>query len=134
MWMWLTSNPRIYAGMMAAIPGYRYHMVQVRGFSGTTAGANATGDVSAAVAEELARYIHDKRLKQPALIGHSMGGTIGMMLASRHPDALGKLMVVDMTPFTGAFFGAKDAAGARAIVGQMQKLAHRSVQKLNAAG
>ncbi len=117
----LSSNPRIYAGMMAAVPGYRYHMVQVRGFSGTPAGANATGDVSAAVAEELARYIHDKGLKNPALIGHSMGGTIGMMLASRHPDAVGKLMVVDMTPFTGAFFGAKDAASARAMVGQMQK-------------
>ena len=30
---------------------------------------------------------------------------IGMMLAARHPDAVGKLMVVDMVPFMGAMFG-----------------------------
>ena len=33
-----------------------------------------------------------------------MGGTIGMMLAARHPDSVGKLMVVDMVPFMGAMF------------------------------
>jgi pimeloyl-ACP methyl ester carboxylesterase len=33
-----------------------------------------------------------------------MGGTIGMMLAARHPEAVGKLMVVDMVPFVGAMF------------------------------
>lgn len=116
----LTSNPRIYEAMIAALPGYRYHLVQVRGFSGTSAGANATGDVSSEVANELARYIREKKLARPALIGHSMGGTIGLTLASRHPQALGRLMVVDMAPFTGAFFGAKDAAEARTIVGRMQ--------------
>lgn len=116
----LTSNPRIYGKLVAGLPGYRYHLVQVRGFSGTEAAGNASGDVSAAVAEEIARYIAERRLASPALIGHSMGGTIGMMIASRHPDALGRLMVVDMLPFTGAFFGAKDGAEARVIMTQMQ--------------
>jgi len=116
----LTSNPRIYNALVSGLPGYRYHLVQVRGFSGTAPGANVQGDVSAAVAEELARYVREEKLVKPALIGHSMGGTIGMMLASRHPDALGRLMVVDMVPFTGAFFGAKTGAEARAIVEGMQ--------------
>ncbi|MBC2667627.1 alpha/beta fold hydrolase [Novosphingobium piscinae] len=116
----LTSNPRIYAAMVAAVPGYRYHRIQVRGFSGTAPAANAQGDVAAAVAEELARYIREDRLVAPSLIGHSLGGTIGMMLASRHPAALGRLMVVDMVPFSGAFFGAKDGPSARAIVMGMQ--------------
>lgn len=110
----LTSSPRIYGATVAALPGYRYHLVQVRGFAGTTAGANATGDVAAPVAEELARYIAETKLVRPAVIGHSMGGTIGMMLAARHPQAVGRLMVVDMLPFTGAFLGANDEAGARA--------------------
>ena len=39
------------------------------------------------------------------VVGHSMGGTIGLMLAARHPDSVGKLMVVDMIPFMGAMFG-----------------------------
>lgn len=54
--------------------------------AGTTPGANVSGDISAEVAEELARYIREQKLAGPALIGHSMGGTIGMMLASPHPS------------------------------------------------
>jgi pimeloyl-ACP methyl ester carboxylesterase len=61
--------------------------------------------VAAPVAEEIARYVRDARLVRPGVIGHSMGGTIGMMLAARHPDALGRLMVVDATPFMGVAFG-----------------------------
>lgn len=83
---------------------YRLHLVQVNGFAGVAPGANAEG-VSAPVAEEMARYIRESGLVRPAVIGHSMGGTIGMMLAARHPDVVGRLMVVDMMPSMGAFFG-----------------------------
>lgn len=84
---------------------YRVHLVQVNGFAGFPAGANASGPVSAPVAEELARYIAESGLVRPAVIGHSMGGTIGMMLAARHPQRVGRLMVVDMMPFMGDMFG-----------------------------
>src|SRR5262249_24349488 len=43
-------------------------------------------------------------LQKPAVVGHSMGGTIAMMLAARHPDQVGKLMVLDMPPFLGEMF------------------------------
>jgi pimeloyl-ACP methyl ester carboxylesterase len=84
---------------------YRLHLVQVKGFAGLPAEANAEGPVSAPVAGEIARYIAERGLKRPAVIGHSMGGSIGMMLAARHPDSVGRLMVVDMMPFLGAMFG-----------------------------
>jgi pimeloyl-ACP methyl ester carboxylesterase len=84
---------------------YRLHLVQVNGFGGVAAGANAEGPVSAPVAEEIARYIREAGLARPAVIGHSMGGSIGMMLAARHPDLVGRLMVVDMLPFMGEMFG-----------------------------
>ena len=90
---------------------YRLHLVQVKGFAGLPPGANAEGTVSAPVAEELARYIRSARLVRPAVIGHSMGGTIGMMLAARHPEALGRLMVVDMMPYMGEMFGPPNATG-----------------------
>jgi pimeloyl-ACP methyl ester carboxylesterase len=77
----------------------------VQGFAGAPAEDNATGPVAAPVAEDLARYIAEQGLNKPAVIGHSMGGTIAMMLAARHPDSVGKLMVVDMVPFMGAMFG-----------------------------
>jgi pimeloyl-ACP methyl ester carboxylesterase len=105
----LTSSPRIWQDLAAAVPGHRYHFVQVHGFAGTPAGGNATGDVAAPVATEIARYVREEGLTAPALIGHSMGGTIGLMVAARHPDAVGRLMVVDMVPFMGVFFGGPDA-------------------------
>ena len=83
---------------------YRLHLVQVNGFAGFAPGANAEGPVSAPVAEEIARYIVEARLERPAVIGHSMGGAIGMMLAARHPEIVGRLMVVDMMPFMGEVF------------------------------
>jgi pimeloyl-ACP methyl ester carboxylesterase len=83
---------------------YRLHFVQVNGFAGVPAGANADGPVAAPVAEEIARYIREVRLNRPAVVGHSMGGTIGMMVAARHPALVGRLMVVDMMPYMGTIF------------------------------
>lgn len=88
---------------------YRVHLVQLNGFAGAPVGANGDGPVSAPAAEEIARYISESHLQRPAIIGHSMGGSIGMMVAARHPDAVGKLMVVDMFPFMGAMFGGPGA-------------------------
>ncbi len=99
------SSPRVWREMVQAVPGYRYHLVQVNGFAGVAPGANAEGAVAAPVADEIARYIALNKLDRPAVIGHSMGGTMGLMLAGRHPDAVSKLMVVDMLPFLGAMFG-----------------------------
>jgi pimeloyl-ACP methyl ester carboxylesterase len=84
---------------------FRIHIVQVNGFAGTPALANAEGPVAAPVAEEIARYAREQALDRPALIGHSMGGSIGLMLAARHPETVSKLMVLEMPPYLGAVFG-----------------------------
>ena len=107
----LTSSPEIWNETVEQLKGrYRIHRVHVNGFAGAPAGDNAQGGaapqpVAAPVADEIARYIREQNLDKPAVIGHSMGGSIGMMLAARHPDQVGKLMVVDMMPFVGAMFG-----------------------------
>ena len=84
---------------------YRLHVVQINGFAGAAPGANAEGPVSAPVADEIARYIRESRLERPALVGHSMGGSIALMAAARHPDIASRVMVVDMVPFMGLLFG-----------------------------
>lgn len=103
----LSSSREIWEPTAKALEGrYRVHLVQVAGFAGAPTAGNAEGKVAAGVAEDLAGYIRAKGLNKPAVIGHSMGGTIGMMLAARHPDLVGKLMVVDMFPnLAVAFFG-----------------------------
>ena len=106
----LSSSPHAFDLLTEELKGrYRVHRLHVQGFAGAAAEDNATGPVAAPVAEDLARYIAEQGLNKPAVIGHSMGGTIGMMLAARHPDSVGKLMVVDMIPFMGAMFGAPGA-------------------------
>src|SRR5476649_1049955 len=62
----LNSTPRMWAGTIKAISGYRYHLVQVSGFGSQPAGGNAQGEVISPVAEEIARYIKEADLKQPA--------------------------------------------------------------------
>jgi pimeloyl-ACP methyl ester carboxylesterase len=84
--------------------------VQILGFAGTAAGGNGRGKVAAPVAEEIARYIAAARLERPAVVGHSMGGSIAMMLAARHPQKVGKVMVVDMVPAPAKLTGASAAA------------------------
>lgn len=105
----LASSPRVWKGTIEKLPGYRYHLVQIAGMGPAPAGGNAQGAVVAPVAEEIARYIREEKLGKPAVIGHSMGGTIGLMIAARHPDEVGRLMVVDMHPFIGQMFGGPTA-------------------------
>jgi pimeloyl-ACP methyl ester carboxylesterase len=105
----LSSSPEVWDSTVAALPGYRYHIVHVAGFAGKAPGANASGEVVAPVAEEIARYITDAKLDRPAVIGHSLGGAWAMMVASKHPQAVSKVMVVDMLPFMGAMFGGPTA-------------------------
>src|SRR3546814_542370 len=106
----LTASRDRWQGTVAAMPGYRYHLVQVAGFAGTPAGGNASGKVVAPVAAEIARYIDEANLRTPDLIGHSMGGTLAMMIAARHPAAVGRVMVVDMLPAPAGLLGSSAEA------------------------
>lgn len=101
----LTSSPAAWRYTVPGVPGYRYHLVQVKGFAGTAADGNAAGDTVRRSAEEIARYIGEARLESPAVVGHSMGGSIAMMIAARHPGSVSRVMVVDMMPWMGAMFG-----------------------------
>lgn len=101
----LMSGRHIWEAAVRATPGYRYHLLQVAGFAGEAVGGNAAGRILAPLAEEVSRYIEANGLNRPAIVGHSMGGTIGMMLASRYPARVGRLMVIDMLPRPTALYG-----------------------------
>lgn len=105
----LTSGREVWRATAAALPGYRYHLIQVAGFAGEPARGNRAGPIVSPLADELARYIADRHLVRPAIVGHSMGGSWAMMVAGRHPELAGRVMVVDMLPFLGAMFGGPGA-------------------------
>jgi pimeloyl-ACP methyl ester carboxylesterase len=91
---------------------YRLHLIQINGFAGAPSLANAQGPVVQPTLDAINAYIKAKKLKLPYIIGHSLGGTMGMMLALQHPEDVGSLMVVDALPFAGMLFGANDVAAA----------------------
>ena len=117
----LTASKEVWRGTVAAVPGYRYHLIQVAGFAGAPARGNAQGPVIVPLEEEIARYIRANGLKRPAVVGHSMGGTLALMLASRHPDLVGRTMVVDMLPQPAQLLGAS-ATGIRQLADVLQSL------------
>lgn len=83
---------------------HRVHLVQLAGFAGEP-WRHGDGAFVAPEVEALAAYIRQAGLDRPAVIGHSMGGLSGLLLAQSHPDLVGRLMTVDSLPFYSAMFG-----------------------------
>ncbi|HEY0311792.1 MAG TPA: alpha/beta hydrolase [Allosphingosinicella sp.] len=117
----LTASKDVWRGAVAAVPGYRYHLIQVSGFAGAPARGNKQGPVVEPLAEEIARYIRANRLRRPAVVGHSMGGTLALMLAARHPELVGKAMVVDMLPQPAELLGSS-ASGIRGLADMLESV------------
>lgn len=88
---------------------HRVHLVQVAGFAGDPAVAG-DGPVFAPLVEDLDRYVREKDLKSPAVIGHSMGGAAGLALAARHPGSVDRLLIVDSLPFYSLIFSPQATA------------------------
>ena len=109
----LASSSAVWDATAARLEGRcRLHIVQVAGFAGSPPRANAQGPIIQPTVDALDAYIKTNKLKAPQVIGHSLGGLMGMMLALQHPADIGKLMIVDSLPFFSALFGANDAAAA----------------------
>ena len=94
----LTATRAVWDETVRMLPSYRYHMVQLAGFAGDAVLDNGKGPVVEPVAREIVRYIIAAELKAPALVGHSMGGLIALMIAARWPMRTSRTMVVDMLP------------------------------------
>lgn len=52
----------------------------------------------AAMADDLMEFVHDHQIKNPVVIGHSMGGKAAMRFSVEHPELVKKLVVVDIAP------------------------------------
>lgn len=101
----LASSARVWDVTAARLATtHRVHVVQVAGFAGAAAGANAEGPVLEPVVAELERYVVSQRLSQPAVIGHSMGGEAALMMASRGRAPVSRVMAVDALPFFSLLF------------------------------
>lgn len=128
----LASTPAVWDRTIDRLgAGRRLHLVSVRGFGDLPAGDNGKGAVMAGVAAEVRRYIVESRLAAPSIIGHSMGGQIGLRVAADAPDRIGRLMTVDASPFFPALISPGATVG---DVEPIARVAYQVVQFLGGDG
>lgn len=132
----LASSAAVWDDTVKQLQGrYRLHVVQMAGFAGTPAGANAQGPVIQPSVDALDGYIKSARLKSPAVIGHSMGGLMGLMLARQHPEDVSRLMVVDSLPFYAVLFSPQATVeGVKPQAAALRNMAEQSTAEAWAAG
>lgn len=75
------------------------HVLTLAGFAGQPA---IDGPLLPRVDRELSDYIAANKLDQPIIVGHSLGGFVGLRFAINHPEQLSRLVVVDALPALGA--------------------------------
>jgi pimeloyl-ACP methyl ester carboxylesterase len=81
-------------------------LVQVNGFGGDQPRGNEGEGILPGVVADIAAFLESEHPGQKAaVVGHSMGGVVGMMLARDHPERVDRLLVVDALPFFGSLFG-----------------------------
>ena len=99
----LASSGEVWQGTVARLCGpqaaRQCHVLTLAGFAGV---APIAGDLLAQAEQQLADYIVAKKLDQPAIIGHSLGGFLALKMAIDHPQQTGKLLIVDSLPALGA--------------------------------
>jgi pimeloyl-ACP methyl ester carboxylesterase len=132
----LASSAAVWDDTVRQLQGrYRLHVIQVAGFAGAPAGGNAEGPVIQPSVDALDGYIRSAKLKSPAVIGHSMGGLMGLMLARQHPEDLGRLMVVDSLPFYAVVFSPQATVDSvRPQAAALRDMAEKSTPEQWAAG
>src|SRR5215813_13639821 len=72
--------------------GYQTHTLTLAGFAGKP---RIDQPLARTTVEELARYIRDRHLVSPVVIGHSLGGTLAYWLAAREPGLVGAMIIID---------------------------------------
>jgi pimeloyl-ACP methyl ester carboxylesterase len=101
----LASPRAVWDGVAPALARtHTVYLVQLNGFGGDDPRGNLKPGILNGMVEDLHGLIAARKLQGAAVIGHSMGGLAGLMLAKAHPGDLSKLMIVDSLPFIGAIF------------------------------
>ena len=78
---------------------YECHVLTLPGYAGVKPIAQP---MLQTVRDEIIRYIRDKHLNKPIMMGHSLGAFMSLWVASQAPDQVGRLICVDGVPFISA--------------------------------
>lgn len=125
----LASTAEVWRGVADRLAGRRrLHLISVRGFGDLPPGDNARGAVMTAIAGDVRRYIAEQRLERPAVIGHSMGGQVGLRVAADAGARVGRVMAVDSSPFFPSLISPE------ATIGDVEPIARLAYQAVHFLG
>jgi pimeloyl-ACP methyl ester carboxylesterase len=124
----LASSGAVWDSIAAELPGTEAHVLTLAGFAGVPAAGNRP--MLESVAGEVAAYIRAHRLREPVVVGHSLGGTLALMIAAAEPELVGPLVVVDGLPyFPAAVNPAATPDAMRAQAGMMRDQVARQTRE-----
>ncbi len=78
------------------------HQCHVFTFAGFGNAAPIEGQWLTKIKDDVVAYVKELKLKKPILLGHSLGGTLSLWLASVEPDMFSKIIAVDALPSSAA--------------------------------
>lgn len=82
-------------GLQYSQAGFQVHMIDLRNHGRSFHSDQFDYDV---MVSDVLAYCSDKKLENIAVIGHSMGGKVAMLLATKYPELVNKLVIADIGP------------------------------------
>lgn len=90
----MSDNWKIFSSAFVPL-GFKMHLLDMRNHGRSFHSDEFSYDI---MAEDVYEYCESNNLKSIILLGHSMGGKVAMTFASKYPDLVHRLIVVDMSP------------------------------------
>ena len=111
-------------------PDVRCHLLHMRGFSGLApSGFREPMNFLKPMADAIAGYIRTLRTGPVAVVGHSMGGIVSLILARDHADVVDRLMVVDVPAFFSVLINPFATPGSISGIAQHTRRSYASKTK-----
>ena len=99
----LTSDGSVWKETIASMDKkYEFHVLTLPGFAGNPSIENLTDNYLERMRDEIIAYTKKKKLKNPILIGHSLGGFLALSIAIKNPNLPSKLIIIDSLPYLPA--------------------------------
>lgn len=82
-------------GSLYATEGFQSHMLDLRNHGRSFHSEDFSYEV---MAQDVLEYCQEHSLEKVSIIGHSMGGKVAMLFATKYPDMIEKLIIADIGP------------------------------------
>jgi len=118
----LNSSSDVFTGTCESLrKEHTCHLLQLPGFAGQPPLNHPDGEYLTTMRDSIIHYIDSRKLKHVVLVGHSLGGTLSLMIAIKAPQLVDKLVIIDALPFYAAVMNpATTAESMRPVAASMR--------------